>query len=346
METPRTLQEAIVYFSDPDRAFDYAVKLRWPDGKVICPRCSSDSNYHIRAKARRGKTRRLWLCRGCNKQFTLKLNTIFEDSALTMDKWMTGFWMLVNCKNGISSVEIGETLGITQKSAWFMLQRLRTALHNRTFSSRTKIGGPDTEVEADETFIGGLTKNMHKARKIRMVQQGGIHGGKTIVQGLLDRNLRQVRATVVPDVRRETLQTEILKNVKYGTKVYTDEATAYDQGMNWRFVHEVINHSERYVNGRVHTNGLENFWSLLKRSLKGTYVAVEPFHLFRYVDEQVFRYNNRKDRDRKVTPVERFARAMGQVAGRRLTYAELTGKDQSPRHVPMGTGKTSQDVPS
>jgi hypothetical protein len=160
----------------------------------------------------------LWLCRGCNKQFTLKVNTIFEDSALGMDKWMTAFWMLVNCKNGVSSVEIGSTLGITQKSAWFMLQRLRTALHNRTFGNTTKIGGPDNEVEVDETFVGGLTKNMHKGRKIRMVQQGGIHGGKTIVQGLLDRNLRQVRATVVPDVKRETLQNEILKNVQYGTR--------------------------------------------------------------------------------------------------------------------------------
>jgi transposase-like protein len=340
MKTPRTLQEAIIYFSDPDRCFEYACKLRWPDGKIICPRCSSDQHWFINSKTRKGTPRKLWLCRGCNKQFTLKVNTIFEDSPLNMDKWMTAFWMLVNCKNGVSSVEIGSTLGITQKSAWFMLQRLRTALHNRTFGNTTKIGGPDTEVEADETFVGGLTKNMHKGRKIRMVQQGGIHGGKTIVQGLLDRNLRQVRATVVPDVKRETLQNEILKNVKYGTKVYTDEATAYDNGMQRRFVHDVINHSEAYVRGQVHTNGLENFWSLLKRGLRGTYVAVEPFHLFRYVDEQVFRYNNRKDGDQKVTPAERFARAMSQVAGRRLTYSELTGKDQSPRHVPTGAGET------
>jgi transposase-like protein len=340
MKTPRTLQEAIIYFSDPDRCFEYACKLRWPDGKIICPRCSSDQHWFINSKTRKGTPRKLWLCRGCNKQFTLKVNTIFEDSPLSMDKWMTAFWMLVNCKNGVSSVEIGSTLGITQKSAWFMLQRLRTALHNRTFGNTTKIGGPDTEVEADETFVGGLTKNMHKGRKIRMVQQGGIHGGKTIVQGILDRNLRQIRATVVPNVKRETLQNEILKNVKYGTKVYTDDAVAYEGGMNWRFVHDVINHSEAYVRGRVHTNGLENFWSLLKRGLKGTYVAVEPFHLFRYVDEQVFRYNNRKDGDQKVAPAERFARAMSQVAGRRLTYSELTGKDQSPRHVPTGTGET------
>jgi transposase-like protein len=333
MKSPRTLQEAIVYFSDADRAFEYAVKLRWPDGKIICPRCSSEKNYFI-------KTRKLWLCRGCNKQFTLKVNTIFEDSPLGLDKWMTAFWMLVNCKNGISSMEIHRALGITQKSAWFMLQRLRSALHTRTFGSTRKLGGPDTEVEADETFVGGLTKNMHKDRKLRLYQQGGFHGGKTVVQGLLDRNLREVRATVVPNIKRETLQNELLKNVKYGTKVYTDDAVAYERGMQLRFVHDVINHSERYVNGRVHTNGLENFWSLLKRGLRGTYVAVEPFHLFRYVDEQVFRFNHRKNGEYKVSDSDRFKLAMSQIAGRRLTYSELTGKDQSPRHVPTGAGET------
>lgn len=330
MNPPRTLQEAIVYFSDPDRAFEFVVKLRWPDGKVICPRCSSDSNYFI-------KTRKLWLCRGCDKQFTLKVNTIFEDSALGMDKWMAAFWMLVNCKNGISSMEIHRALGITQKTAWFVLQRLRMALRTGSFGNRTKMGGPDTELEADETFVGGLTKNMHKERKIRMVQQGGMHGGKTVVQGILDRNLRQVRATVVPNIKRETLQNAILSNIKYGSTVYTDDAVGYDK-LHSRFVHDVVNHSEEYVRGRVHTNGLENFWSLLKRGLRGTYVAVEPFHLERYVDEQVFRYNNRKNKN----DADRFALAMSQVAGKRLTYSELTGKDQSPRHETTGAGETSQ----
>ena len=344
MKAPRTLQEAIVYFSDPDRTFEYACELRWPDGHVTCPRCGSGKHYPIKTtgKNRKGEeqTRRLWLCRGCNKQFTLKVNSIFEDSPIGLDKWMVAFWMLVNCKNGVSSMELHRTLGITQKSAWFMLQRLRTALHNRSFGSTTKVGGPDTEVEADETFIGGLTKNMHKGRKLRLVQQGGVHGGKTIVQGILDRNLRQVRAEVVPNVTRETLQNVLLKNIKYGSKVYTDDAIGYDK-VSYNFVHGVVSHAERYVNGRIHTNGLENFWSLLKRGLRGTYVAVEPFHLFRYVDEQVFRYNHRKHSDR--TPMndsERFKLAMSQVAGRRLTYSELTGKDESPRHVPTGAGET------
>jgi len=255
MNTPRTLQQAIVYFSDPDRAFDYAVKLRWPDGKVICPHCSSDSNYHIRSKTKSGKPRRLWLCRSCNRQFTLKVNTIFEDSALSMDKWMMAFWMLVNCKNGVSSVEIHKAIGVTQKSAWFMLQRLRTALSNRSFGFTRKMGGPGTELEADETFIGGLTKNMHRDRKARVWEQGGLHGGKTAIQGIFDREARQVRAQVVPNVKRETLQGEVLKNVKYGTKVYTDSAVAYDSGLQGRFVHEFVNKTEAYVQGRVHTNG-------------------------------------------------------------------------------------------
>jgi transposase-like protein len=236
MKPPRTLQEAIVYFSDPQRAFDYAVKLRWPNGKVICPRCSSDKNYFIR-------TRRIWLCRGCDKQFTVKVGTIFEDSPLGMDKWMAGFWMLVNCKNGISSMELHRTLGITQKSAWFMLHRLREALHNRTFGFTRKMGGPNTELEADETYIGGVTKNMHKDRKARLFEQGGLHGGKTAVQGIFDREARQVRAHVVPNVKRETLQAAVLANVKYGSTVYTDNAVGYDLLRN-RFVHDVVNHAE------------------------------------------------------------------------------------------------------
>jgi len=256
-----------------------------------------------------------------------------EDSPISLDKWMTAFWMLSNCKNGISSYELGKAIGIHQESAWFMLQRIREVMKAKK-SSRKLGGGPNGEVEADETFVGGRIQNMHKDRKLRYQQMGGVFGGKTIVQGILDRDLREVRAKVVPDVKRETLQNEVLANVKYGTHVYTDDAVAYNE-LRSRFVHDVVNHAETYVKGRVHTNGLENFWSLLKRSLRGTYVAVEPFHLDRYVDEQVFRFNNRKNND-----AGRFALAMSQIAGKRLTYAELTGKDQSPRTPATGTGET------
>ena len=150
------------------------------------------------------------------------------------------------------------------------------------------------------------------------------------MQGILDRDARQVRAKVLPDVKRETLQKEILRQVKYGSKVYTDEAVAYEQGMQWRFVHEMVNKTETYVRGQVHVNGVENFWSLLKRTLRGTYVAVEPFHLDRYLDEQVFRFNHRKDENgNKLTDVDRFNTALLGIAGRRLTFAEVTGKSGS-----------------
>jgi transposase-like protein len=265
-----------------------------------------------------------------------------EDSPITLDKWMTAFWLLANAKNGISSHELGRALGVTQTTAWFMLQRIREVMKKHTFDT-TKIGGEGSTVEADETFVGGKVKNMHRSRRMRFAVEEGYQGattGKTIVHGILDRNLRKVRATVVPNVARETLQNAILKNVKYGSTVYTDNAVAYDNGMQRRFIHDVVNKTETYVRGRVHVNGMENFWSLLKRSLRGTYVAVEPFHLARYVDEQVFRYNHRKDGDRKLNDADRFAAVMSEVYNRRLTYSDLTGKSASPHHAPTGAGET------
>jgi len=336
---PKTLQEAIVYFSDPERCFDYAKKLRWPDGNVVCPRCDVAKNSFL-------KTRKMWFCYACKKQFSVKVKTIMEDSPITLDKWMTAFWLLSNAKNGISSHELGRALGVTQTTAWFMLQRIRKAMREDFgFGPVTKIGGEGNELEVDETFVGGKVKNMHRSRRLRHAQEEGYAGGatgKTIVQGILDRNLRKVRATVVPNVTREALQNEIFKNVKYGSTVYTDNAVGYDNGLQRRFIHEFVNKTEAYVRGRVHVNGMENFWSLFKRSLRGTYVAVEPFHLARYVDEQVFRYNNRKNDERKLTDSERFELAMQQIAGKRLTYADLTGKSESPHHAPTGTGQTAQ----
>jgi|HubBroStandDraft_4_1064222.scaffolds.fasta_scaffold07791_4 transposase-like protein len=334
---PKTLQEAVVYFADPDRAFEYAKKLRWPDGNVVCPRCDVAKNSFV-------KTRRLWFCYACKRQFTIKVKTIMEDSPITLDKWMTAFWLLANAKNGISSHELGRAIGVTQTTAWFMLQRIREVMKKHTCDT-SKIGGEGSTVEADETFVGGKVKNMHRSRRLRFAQQEGFVGastGKTIVQGILDRNLRKVRATVVPNVTRETLQNAILKNVKFGSTIYTDNAVAYDNGMQRRFIHDVVNKTETYVRGQVHVNGMENFWSLLKRSLRGTYVAVEPFHLSRYVDEQVFRYNHRKDGERKMTDAERFSAVMSQVLGRRLTYSDLTGKSDSPHHAPTGTGTVQE----
>jgi transposase-like protein len=323
METPRTLQEAIQYFTDFENCHQFMIAMRWPDGKVTCPKCNSEKVTYL-AKAR------LYKCYGDHPKpkFSLKVGTVFEDSPIPLEKWLPAVWMLVNDKNGISSWELHRALGITQKSAWFMLHRIRVALKKHGFINSGKLGGDGSEVEVDESFVGGKVKNMHRERRKRFAAEGGHAGGytgKTIVQGILDRDLREVRAKVVPNVSRKTLQDEVLKNVKYGSTVYSDNAVAYDL-LHLRFVHDVVDHAKEYVRGRVHTNGLENFWSLMKRGLKGTYVCVEPFHLERYVDEQAFRYNNRGSKEKPMTDADRFSLALTQIIGKRLTYAELTGK--------------------
>lgn len=321
---PKTLQEAIRYFGNPDNALAYMIRLRWPDGVVTCPKCGRTDVVFL-------KNQRKWQCKSVHpkRQFSAKVGTVMEDSPIPADKWLTAVWLLSNSRNGISSYEIARAIGVTQKSAWFMLHRIRLGLKaDYGRGPLNKIGGNDHEVEVDETFIGGQKKNMHLDKKVRYEAKGGA-SGKAIVQGILDRTVRQVRAKVMPNLTREVLQSEILRQVKYGTKVYTDEATAYDQGMQWRFVHDFVNKTETYVKGRVHVNGMENFWSLLKRGLKGTYVAVEPFHLEKYVDEQVFRYNHRKHPDGSpMNDRERFEAALPQFALKRLTYAELTGKNE------------------
>lgn len=330
VKEPKTLQQAIEYFSDPQRAFDYAVRLRWPDGNVTCTRCGSPKNSFI-------KTRRIWFCYGCQKQFTLKVGTIFEDSALGLDKWMIATWMLVNCRNGVSSYEIHRALGITQKSAWFVLQRIRQALQG---NSKVKLGGPGSEVEVDETYIGGKARNMHKSKKLRLGFGKGMQGGhgKAIVMGILERD-GQVSARVIPDRKSPALKAVIDDVVDRGSVVYTDEHTAYPFAISPEYAHKVVNHLEKYVDGAIHTQGIENFWSCLKRGLNGTYVSVEPFHLFRYVDEQAFRFNNRKDENgNKISDATRFTEAMTRIVGHRLTYAQLTGKSDSPHHETTGTG--------
>jgi transposase-like protein len=327
MEHPKTLQDAIVYFSDKDRAFAYALNYRWPNGLVTCPRCGSERHSFM-------KTRRVWECYGCKRQFSLKVGTIFEDSPISLDKWMMVAWMLTNCKNGVSSYEIHRSIGVTQKTAWFMLHRIREAMKS---DKSAKLGGDGGAVESDETFVGGKMKNMHKGRRERVEQMGHFlatyspivrRSNKTAVMGIFDRNSREVRAKAVPNTRRETLQREILGNVEHGSKVYTDEAPAYGSVLKNDYIHETVNHIEEYVRGEVHTNCLENFWSLTKRNLAGTYVAVEPYHLDRYLDEQMFRFNNRQNK----TDHQRFNKVLSQVAGKRLTYADLTGTGSATSH--------------
>ncbi len=318
MKEPLTLQQAILYFGNPDNCHSFLTSRIFPDG-VFCPRCSSRDVRYL-------ATRHIWECKAKHpkRQFSLKVGTIFEDSPISLDKWMVAVWMIANCKNGISSYEIHRAIGVTQKSAWFMLHRIRLALRVGSFH---KLGsGPDcaNEVEVDETFIGGKMRNMHASRRARF--QAEKSAAKAVVIGLLDRQRREIRAKVVPNTERITLQNEVLREVKYGSRVFSDNSVAYDK-LRYKYVHEIVNHAEKYVDGRVHTNGLENFWSLLKRNLAGTYVAVEPFHLFRYIDEQVFRYNNRGSRELPVTDYDRFDLVLRNLVGKRVTYKELTGKE-------------------
>src|SRR5437763_4411886 len=278
-QEPRTLMEAVRYFADPDVALKHMVELRWPNG-VQCPTCG-------RTDVRFIPTRRLWECKSkhARKQFSAKVGTIFEDSALPLDKWLIAMWMIANCKNGVSSYEIVRAIGVTQKSAWFMLHRIRLAMQIR---STVPMGGNGSPIEVDETFVGGAARFMHADKHKRRITETGTKD-KIAVMGMLERG-GEVRAAVVGKRRKKELQGHIDTHVAAGSAIYTDAFMSY-QGLKQKgFAHQVIDHAERYVDGQVHTNGLENFWSLLKRGLKGTYVSVEPFHLFRYLDEQVFRW--------------------------------------------------------
>jgi transposase-like protein len=312
MKQPNTLQAAIQHFSDEQVCIDTVAALRWPQG-VTCPACGHKEHYYL-------KTQKRWKCKDCNRQFSVKLGTIFEDSAIPLNKWLVALWMLTSCRNGVSSYEVHRAVGITQKSAWFVLHRLRLALQG---SGIVKLGGPNSEVEVDETFIGGKARNMHAAARRRKGVKDA--GAKTIVIGVLERG-GKVHAKVAPNRKKESIEAVVFPAVEKGTTVYTDEFPAYPFAVR-EYEHKVINHLEKYVDGNIHTNGIENFWSLLKRGLSGTYIAVEPFHLFRYVDEQAFRFNHRISADNKpMKDGERFEIALSHVAGKRLTFAEVTGK--------------------
>ncbi len=320
----KTLQQAIQHFTDSENCRKFMVFMRWPDGVVSCPYCGATKLTWL-AKAK------VYRCYGDHpkKKFSLKTGTVFEDSPIGLEKWLPAVWLLSNCKNGISSYELHRALGVTQKTAWFMLHRIRLAMESNSFA---KMGGNEgggwSEIEVDETFVGGKEQNMHIKRRIELRGTAGSKGrqSKAIVMGILDREARQVRAKVIPDVRREVLQSEILRQVSPHSFIYTDAHKGYVGLDSKQFIHMTVSHVTEYVKGQIHTQGIENFWSLLKRGLNGTYVAVEPFHLSRYVTEQMFRYNNRTTRDNPLTDADRFMLAVSQIEGKRLTYAELTGK--------------------
>jgi transposase-like protein len=307
---PETLREAIVHFADEDTAHAFMVAIRWPEG----PQCPFCGTFNVTLLS----TRRVFKCKvkGCRKQFTVKRGTIFEDSPLSLGVWFAAAWLISNCKNGISSYEIARDLDVCQKTAWFVLHRLRRAMKAGSFDK--KLCGI---IEADETYIGGKLKNMHKKARERKgfvkkpgTRTAGPFAGKSIVTAVLERD-GEVRAKIIEDLDPDVRRAFIRETSEKGSKLMTDMGATRMTD----FVHQFIDHAEEYVRGEVHTNGVENFWSLLKRGLSGTYVSVEPFHLTAYVDEQAFRFNTRKDDDG-----DRFVRTLSQVSGRRLTYKELT----------------------
>jgi transposase-like protein len=300
---PKTLVEAIRYFSDPQTAFTFVARLRWPTGEVICPRCGHGEHSFV-------STRGIWKCKGCKSSFSLKVGTIFEDSPLGWDKWLPAVWLIANSKNSVSSHELGRALGVTQKTAWFMLHRIRDAMQTRTF---TQLSGT---VEVDETYIGGEAKNMHEYKRVAMRAGGRRVINKVPVQGARQRGTGTVTASVV--AKGTNYRSNVEKWVSPGTTVYTDQASAY-RNLSENHVHDYVTHGREYVRGTVHTNGIENFWALLKRALKGTQVHCDVEHLPRYVVERVFSYNNRETDD-----LGRMRLAMAGAPGRRLTWAALT----------------------
>jgi transposase-like protein len=314
MKVPQTLIEAIRHFENPANCREFMIAARWDDGIVRCPTCDSQ-NVKYMAKWDR------YICdaKHPKRQFSLKVGTIFEDSPIGLDKWLPAAWLLTNCKNGISSYELARALGITQKAAWHVLHRIRYAMTE----TGLKIGG-NAPVEADETFVGGKLGNMHKAKRAKA--KGKVHGmNKTVVLGMLERG-GKVRAGVIEDRTRPNLQPMMEANVHPGSHVITDEFVNYTLVAKENdYFHEVINHVEGYVRGHVHTNGIENFWALLKRGLSGTYVSVDAAHLNSYVAEQVFRFNHRDD----CNDAGRFIQVMSQIVGKRLTYAELCARQRN-----------------
>lgn len=282
----------------------------------MLPRCESEKVGFL-------KTRKIWECKGCKRQFSVKVGTIFEDSPIKLDKWFAAIWLITNAKNGISSYELHRAIKVTQKTAWFMLHRIRLAMQSGSIV-KDKMDGV---VEVDESYIGGKARNMHVNTKERRGINGTGMAGKTAVQGLLERHgpdkkHSRVVAEVLPNTpTKRVLIGNVKKYVVADTEIHTDSLNSYNDLKN-DFNHKVVDHAECYVKDGVHTNGLENFWSLLKRGIRGTYVSVEPFHLFRYLSEQVFRFNERKDTDQK-----RFLKVAGSIFGRKLTYAQLTGEN-------------------
>lgn len=289
-------------FPDEKSCVEHLRAIRWKDGEY-CPYCGNEKVYHFKD----GKT---FKCASCRKRFSIRVGTIFEDSPLPLQKWFVAIYLITSHKKGISSVQLAKDIGVTQKTAWFMLHRLRHAIKTKSFYRPLK-----NEVEVDETYIGGKEKNKHKSKRVEG-SQGRSTKTKTPVVGMVERN-GKLKAKVVNDTKSKTIKDLIISNVVFGSKIITDEFRSYF-GLDFLYQHLFVKHSEgEYVNGIAHTNTIENFWSILKRGIVGIYHFVSKKHLSRYLDEFTFRYNTRG-----MTEEDRFNYLLANCNGR-LAYEQL-----------------------
>jgi transposase-like protein len=300
LKIPQTLLEAVRHFSDPEAAWHFVKEMRWPGG-AICPFCGHDKSSFCEPRKR-------WQCKSCRKQYTVKTGTIFHGSPLGLDVWLSGMWLITNARNGISSYELSRSLGISQPCAWFLAHRVRSMMETGTF---LRLSGT---VEVDETWVGGKPAAMHANRRTEMRRRGF---PKVCVMGLKERG-GQVRLRVIQNTKAETLQPAIRRFVKKGEMLYTDNARAY-QGIEKDFDHHTVNHfAGQYVTGDVSCNSIDNVWSVMKRAYHGSHIHYSHQHAHRYVAETEFKMNHREYKDGA-----RFAIAVSQVSGKRLTYREL-----------------------
>lgn len=295
------LIEVMMHFSDENTCKEYLEQMRW-GGNIICPHCENDEKIYSMKKN--------YKCAKCRKQFSVTKGSIFENSAIPLQKWFAGIWLITSHKKGISSLQLHRDLGITQKSAWFMLQRIRFAIRTKSFSKPLA-----NTVEADETYVGGKNKNRHADKKIPFAQ-GRSTKDKTPVFGLVERNGRVV-AMKVSNTTQKTIHPIIKNLVSKDANLMTDEWKAY-RGLASYYNHAFVKHGEgQYVVGDAHTNTIEGFWSLLKRGIIGIYHHVSEKHLDAYVDEFEYRYNTKH-----LECADRFSNMLA-LSNCRITYKNL-----------------------